>query len=329
VVDRVLRLPSLPGIRCGAEPRTARHNSLLIAALGGFIIAVSPERDIQAQDLEPRAYANAPVGMNFIVTGYAHSQGDVAVDPSVPLEDGNVSLDAGALAYAHSFGLRGTSAKVMAVLPYACADGSALWIGERRSRNICGMGDPKFGVSLNLYGAPALSLDEFTRYRQDLIIGTSLTVSAPFGQYDGNKLLNVGTNRWAIKPEFGLSKAVNRFTLELAGAATFITDNEDFLGGQRREQEPIYSVQGHIIYSFNRGIWAAVNGTYFTGGRTTLDGKQSNDRIANARLGATLALPVNRYNSIKIYGFSGISTRSGGDFDTLGAAWQLRWGAGL
>jgi hypothetical protein len=183
--------------------------------------------------------------------------------------------------------------------------------------------------SVNFYGAPALSLEEFADYEQDLIIGASLQVSVPVGQYDADKLLNIGTNRWTIRPELGVSKALGPLTLELDVGASFYTDNDDFLGGNTRAQDPLYSVQGHAVYNFRSGIWVAVDGTYYTGGRPTIDGVEGSDALSNARVGLTIAFPVNRHNSVKVYASSGVAARTGGDFDAAGVAWQYRWGGGL
>jgi hypothetical protein len=141
--------------------------------------------------------------------------------------------------------------------------------------------------------------------------------------------VNIGTNRWAFKPELGISKGLGPLTLELATGVSFYTDNRDFLGGQTRAQDPIYSIQGHVIYSLRSGIWLAVDGTYYTGGRTTIDGVEGNDLQKNWRVGLTVALPVNRHNSLKLYASTGVFTRTGSDFDTVGVAWQYRWGGGL
>ena len=289
-------------------------------------LVLAPIRILWAQDLEPRSYANTPVGMNFLLVGYAYSDGDVAFDPSAPLEDGNVELHGPVVGYARSLDMWGRSGKLAALLPYACADGSATVAGQPAQRDICGFADPRLRVTVNLYGAPALSLEEFPAYRQDLIIGATLQVSVPVGHYDSNKLLNIGTNRWSVKPEVGVSKALGSVTLELAGAATFYSDNDDYFGGQKREQDSVYSIQGHFIYSFGRGVWGAIDGTYFRGGRTRTDGIRRDDSQENSRIGATLALPVNRHNSVKLYASTGLATRTGGDFHTFGAAWQFRWG---
>jgi hypothetical protein len=112
-------------------------------------------------------------------------------------------------------------------------------------------------------------------------------------------------------------------------AATFYTDNDYFFGGRTLSQDPLYSLQGHAIYGFRSGIWASLDATYFTGGRTTVSGVLNSDLQQNWRVGGTLALPVNRENSIKFYVSSGVSSRTGNDYDLVGVAWQYRWGGGL
>ena len=233
------------------------------------------------------------------------------------------------LAYARSLDVWGRSGKFDMVLPAAWLSGSATFAGQPRERNISGLADPKFRFSVNFYGAPALSLAEFKDYQQDVIVGASVQVSAPGGQYDPDKLVNLGTNRWSVKTELGISKRLGPVTLELTGAGTFYTDNDEFLGHQTRSQDPIYSVQGHLIYSFGFGIWGALNGTYYTGGSTTVDGTKNRDFQENTRFGATLALPVSRNHSVKLYGSTGVLTRTGTNFDIVGIAWQYRFGGGL
>jgi hypothetical protein len=282
-----------------------------------------------AQELEPRAYTNTPVGLNFLIAGYAYSSGGVATDPALPIKDAHLHIHSAILAYARSLNVLGTSGKVDVVLPYAWLSGSVEVVGQPREREVSGLADPRLRFSVNLYGAPALSVEEFTSYKQDLIVGASLQVGIPLGQYDSEKLVNLGTNRWSVKPALGISKACGRLTIEASGGITFYTTNDDFFGGKSRSQEPLYSLQGHLSYNFSRGMWVGLDGTYYTGGRTTTDGVQDNNFQGNTRVGVTFALPVNRYNSIKLYASTGVSTRTGGNFDTLGIAWQYRWGGGF
>jgi len=302
--------------------------SSLATALVLLAVALVPAA-ARAQDIEPRAYANAPVGVNFLIGGYVYTQGGVAFDSSVPLTNPELSTSSAVLGYGRVLDLWGRSAKLNVIVPYSSLRGSADYEGQARERDVTGFADPAVQLSVNFYGAPALSLKDFAHYQQDLIVGASLRITAPLGQYDDTKLVNIGTNRWSFKPEVGISKALGQWTLEASAAATLFTDNTDFFRGNTLSQDPIYSLQGHVIYSFRSGIWGSLDATYFTGGRTTLNGTLNNDLQQNWRFGATLAIPVDRYNSIKLYGSSGVAARTGNNFDLIGIAWQYRWGGGL
>ena len=284
---------------------------------------------VHAQDLEPRAYANTPVGLNFLLLGYSYMQGAVGTDATIPLKDAKLQVHGVTYAYARALDVWGRSGKFDVVLPTAWLSGTADFEGQAVERNISGFADPKFRFSINLYGAPALSLDEFKDWQQDVIVGASVQVSAPGGQYDPQKLVNLGTNRWSVKTELGVSKRLGPLTLELMSEGTFYTDNNEFLGNHTRSQDPIYGVQGHIIYNFGMGIWGALDGTYYTGGSTIIDGKQNHDLQGNTRVGASLALPLGRNYSVKLYGSTGVSARTGNNFDQVGIAWQYRFGGGL
>jgi hypothetical protein len=282
-----------------------------------------------AQDIEPRAYSNAPVGVNFLIAGYAYTRGGLAFDSSLPLSNPNLRTSSAVVSYATVLDLWGKSAKFDVIAPYTWLSGSADYKGEPVERIVDGLSNPAFRLSVNLYGAPALTLNEFADWEQDVIVGVSLRVSPPLGQYDASRLVNIGTNRWSFKPEVGVSKAVGPWTLEIAAAAMFFTDNDDFFGGNSLSQEPIYSLQGHLVYGFRSGIWVSVDATYFAGGRTTLNGDQNNDLQQNWRFGGTVAVPVDRANSVKFYLSTGLSARTGNEYDLVGVAWQYRWGGGL
>lgn len=282
-----------------------------------------------SQDLEPRLYSNLPIDLNFIVAGYGYTEGGVVTDPSIPLENANIKIDASVLAYARTLEIFGNSSKVDLILPSACLSGTADVAGEPRARNICGISDPRLRLATNFFGAPALSLKEFTGAHQNTILGASLQLGVPLGQYDSDKLVNLGTNRWLIKPELGGSKKLGPIILELSAATSFFTDNDNFNSGKNKQQKPIYSLQAHLIYPHQSGVWAALDGTYYWGGETTVDGIEEDDWQENQRLGLTLGLPISRNYSIKFYGSTGLYTRSGSDFDILGFTFQYRWGSGL
>jgi len=282
-----------------------------------------------AGEIEPRAYVNTPVGINFLLAGYAYTDGGLSTPGSSPIKDAQLTMNTGILAYARSLDVWGKSGKLDVILPYSDLSGTATVAGQPRERNVSGFHDPLFRFSVNLYGAPALSLEEFANYKQDVIIGASVQVSAPLGQYDKEKLVNLGNNRWFVKPDMGISKAWGDFTLELSAGAYFFTKNGDYFGGQTLKQDPILTTQAHATYSLGRGVWAALSWTYDYGGRTSIDGVRSDTFYSNSRLGATLALPVNRNNSIKLYGSTSVHTSAGTKFDLVGIVWQYRWGQGL
>jgi len=285
--------------------------------------------DSQAQEIEPRSYSNAPVGVNFVVGGYAHTKGGLNFDGATQITDPKLKTNSAVFGYARVLDLWGMSGKFDVIVPYTWLSGTAQYKGEPVERKVDGLIDPRFRLSVNFFGAPALSLPEFRNYKQDLILGASVQVSAPVGQYDETRLVNLGTNRWYFKPELGASKALGAWTLEGKLAATIFTDNTDFFNGNRRSQEPIYSAQANVIYSFDSGIWGSLDATYLTGGRTELNGVKGDDLQKNWRVGATLALPVDARNSIKFYASSGVSARTGNNYDLVGVAWQYRWGGGL
>jgi hypothetical protein len=301
--------------RSGAVPAILALSLLASPALAG--------------EIEPRAYANAPVGINFLLAGYAYSDGDLSTEASSPLQDAQLRINTGILAYARSLDFWGNSGKVDVIIPYSELAGSALVGGMPRDRHVNGLNDPRFRVSVNFHGAPALSLQEFSSYQQDLVIGASVQVSAPLGQYDRDKLVNLGNNRWFVRPDIGMSKAWGPATLELSSGMFLFSDNEDYLSGKKQEREPIYTAQIHGTYNFGGGVWAALSGTFDYGGRTKVDGVPSNDLQNGWRVGATLALPVDRNNSIKLYASDGVSVNLGTNFTLFGIVWQYRWGQGL
>jgi hypothetical protein len=285
----------------------------------------------QAQELEPRSYINIPIGLNFLIVGAAYQDGNILLDPSLLAEDARTRVKHLAMGYLHSFGLFGKSAKIAVAGTYSGFTASGTVDGEAKFREDQGFTDPGVKFSINLLGSPATSLSEFSGYdKQRFILGVGLGLSVPVGAYDPDRLINLGFNRWAIKPEVGVSKMLGRWILEGSFATAFFTDNSDFNGGKNRERDPLSSLQFHVIYRIRPGgFWVSFDVTRFEGGQTTVDGNELDDRLENNRFGATLAFPVNRHNSVKTYVSTGVNSRRGTEYDLVGLAWQYRWGGGL
>jgi Putative MetA-pathway of phenol degradation len=290
-----------------------------------FTLLMCAAFESPAQELEPRAYSPSPVGTNFLLAGYARSSGDVVVDASLPFSDIDAQLNFGTLAYGHTFGVLGRAANMLIVAPCVWGDVSGNVNEEARSISRSGLGDPRLRLSVNLLGGPALTPAEFAVRKPATTLGASLTVVPPLGEYYPEKLINLGANRWAFKPELGLSVPVGRWSLDAYAGVWLFGDNDEFFGGVRREQDPIGALQFHASYTFRPRLWVAFDSTWYAGGRSTVNGVEKSDRQENTRIGLTLSLPMGNRQSIKLTWSDGATTRVGGDFSTFGVAWQYAW----
>jgi hypothetical protein len=279
-----------------------------------------------AQELEPRAYSASPLGTNFVALAAGWSEGAVIFDPSLPITDVNAEVGTITAGYARTFGLAGRQGLVSIALPYANAHVEGQVFEESRKVRRSGLADVRLKASLNLLGSPAMTREAFAKAPRRTIFGVSLTLQAPTGEYDSTKLINLGTNRWAVKPEAGVSVPVGRWYLEAYGGAWFFTDNDAFFpGGSVKRQDPLTSLQGHVAYTFKKRAWIAVNGTWYGGGSVTIDDAPPGSRFGNSRYGATFSLPVAKAHSLKVAASRGASARTGSDFTNYVLAWQMLW----
>jgi hypothetical protein len=309
-----------------ADPRATDRTSRLIACLAACAAWFATARPLDAQDLEPRAYSASPIGVRFVVAAVSRSTGGVLVDPSLPVEDVEASVNVGALGVGSTFALFGRTALLVGVMPYALADASGR-VGETaRSVSRSGLADPRIKLAVNLLGGRAMRPSEFAKSRGPTIAGVSVSVVPPVGQYYPTKLINLGANRWSFKPEVGISRAIQKWTIEGYSGVWLFTANDSFyLGESRRTQQPVLALQAHASYTMRPQLWVAFDATWYTGGSTSIDGMEKADLQRNSRLGTTLSLPVTPRGSFKISYSAGATTRIGGDFNTIGVAWQWSW----
>jgi hypothetical protein len=293
---------------------------VLITLASPFVASIASAA--RAQEIEPRAYSANPLGVTFAGLSVLHSHGDVVLEPSSPLTDVNAKVYIGALALGGTFSLFGRTAMAGIGVPYAWAKVSGRIDEDARSVERTGLADTRVRFAINLLGGKAMALPEFVRRKPSTTLGTSLVVSIPTGQYFDDKLVNIGTNRWAFKPEIGLSHPTGPWTLELYGGAWFFTGNDSYLGNQRREQDPMLSLQSHVGYTIQPRLWIAADVTYYAGGRVVTNDVPAAERQDNVRVGVTTSLPVGRSNAVKLAWSRGAITRLGGNFDTWGIAWQ-------
>ena len=296
----------------------------LLTALGAVSLLSA---GAMAQDLEPRAYSASPVGTRFVGVGFGRSSGDITFDPSVPVTDVNATFYSPALGLGTTFGLFGRQALVTAAVPYAWGNVSGNVGEQRASVYRSGLTDIRTRLSVNLRGNPAQTPAEFARRQhRSFIVGTSLTVVAPSGQYGNTKLINIGANRWAFKPEVGVSWPVKKLDLDLYAAVWLYTANASFYPGTAdRTQAPLTALQAHVSYTVRRGLWVAFDSTWYGGGSTRTNGGDPTERQSNTRIGTTLSLPVGRQQSVKIAYSSGVSGTIGASFSTISGGWQYVW----
>jgi Putative MetA-pathway of phenol degradation len=278
----------------------------------------------RAQDLEPKAYSASPVGAAFVVVGFAHSTGSVLTDPTLPVTDIEAKINGIPAAAGYTFGLFGKLTLVTVALPYSWGDVTGVVGEEARAITRSGLTDGRAKLSVNLVGNPAMGAREFARTPRKVIVGTSLTVTAPTGQYDGAKLINLGTNRWGFKPEVGVAVPKGRWDFDAYLGVWLFTSNDDFYpGGRTRSQDRVVALQGHASYTFRPRLWAAFDATWYQGGGATVQGGEPSEDMNNSRLGATVSIPAGRHNSFKVAYSSGVAVRTGTNFKTISVGWQF------
>ncbi len=280
-----------------------------------------------AQELEPRALVNAPVGTNFFLAAAGYAFGNLLLDPAIPIVGGTADVGTLALGYVRSVGVGGMSGKVTVVIPTATGTWSGEVEGIDSSTSRTGFGDPSLKLSLNFIGSPALTLPEFRSYRQSFVAGAMLAVTVPLGQYYPERLINLGSNRWSFAPRLGASQVAGRWVFEGYASATFYTVNSDFYGGNTVTQEPLLELQGHAIYLIHGpNLWAAASYGYAWGGRTSLNDGPTGEPLQNARVSAMIRFPIARGQGLKLVYINGLRTVLGTDFDTFQLAYQYAWG---
>ncbi len=280
-----------------------------------------------AQEIAPRAYWPAPKGTNVVVVGYQYSSGDVVTDPSLPITGVASKINFAQLTYQHTLSLFGRTANLQFNVPYTWGSTEGFAEGEFRSRHISAMADARFRLSVNLLGAPTLDAAGFQalRAKPRTIVGASVLVQPPTGGYESDKLINAGTNRWAVKPAVGVIWPVRpTWLIEFEVGAWFFGDNDNFLGAKQR-QDPIVSSEFHVVKRVRPGFWTSLDVNYYVGGRTTVDQDLRADRQRNSRIGGTVVFPFKNRHAIRIGYNTAIITKSGGDFDSFNLNYYYVW----
>jgi hypothetical protein len=284
---------------------------------------------LKAQDLSPRAYVITPLHSNAVILTYGYFNGSVLFNGAAPITGATGTYSVPVFAYYHSFDFFGRSANFNAALPYAIGtfQGQVIGVGQQIYRS--GLIDTTYRLSVNLKGAPAMQAKEFGKWNEKTLLGVSLKVVAPTGQYDPNKLVNWGSNRWAFKPEFGFSRRRKHLVLDAYAGVWFYTLNRQSYsasGPQPQTENPIGSFEGHLSYDLKPRLWLSVDGNFWFGGLTSLSGIANlATRQSSSRIGVTASLPLSKHQSVKVSYADGAYVRFGGNYQSVSAAWQYSW----
>ena len=281
--------------------------------------------NLAAQDLEPRALTNIPIGTNVVLAGYGFAQGNILVDPTIPIVGLKANINSVFVAYARAINLFGLSGKINAVLPYAFGDWAGQYIGVDTTTSRNGFADLSVQLSFNFLGAPATERADFAAYKPNVVSGFSLRVVMPTGQYFDDKIINLGSNRWSFKSQWGISKHFRHWIFEGYAAARLFTKNSNFFGGKQVKQDPLYTFKVHLIRSLPKRMWFAIDLGYGLGGRTIINDVQQETRVSTMRYGLHYSLPVALHHSLKFSFISGVIFDSGGDFDAFVLTYQYIW----
>lgn len=305
-----------------AHIRLTRHkqgSARFVYMAAVLLLAVSASMDAMAQDLTPRTYWPAPKGTQVLIVGYAHQTGDVVTDPTIPITGVDSTIDSAVLAYQHTIDLFGRTGNFQLEVPYVDGTTTGMVGDEPGRRDLGGFGDIAATLTINLLGAPAMSPEEFQQFRQEPrpILGASLKIAAPTGDYESDRLINIGTNRWALRLQLGYIRPLApKWLLEIYAGAWFFEDNDEFLG-MTREQNPIGALNVHFVRRFSPGFWASLDLNYYVGGQSSVDGSRGDDLQRNSRAGLSLVYPLVPKHALKLGVSGGIVTKSGGDFRTI------------
>lgn len=294
----------------------------------------SPLRMALAQDLAPRAYLITPLRSNAVSLTWSFYDGSIDLNGVLPASDALGKYNVSMVSYYHSFGVFGHSANIVAALPYGLGHFQGTVDGAGMHLYRSGLGDSVYRLAVNLKGGPALAPREFLEWHQKMLLGVSLKVLAPTGQYDPTRLINWGTNRWSFKPELGYSQRFGKWILDGYAGVWFFTPNNDYWsrnayypGTRSLTQEPMAAFESHLSYDFKkRGLWVSLDGNYWTGGVTTVGGvENSNTHVQNSRVGFTAAVPVTKHSSLKFSYSDGAHIEFGGNYQTVSVGWQYGW----
>ncbi|QVN04262.1 transporter [Pseudomonas rhodesiae] len=269
-----------------------------------------------------RDWQNLPTDLNMVFGYYNRVDTNTPIDTTLPITGLSLNADLYLFRYARSFGIDGRNSAIQLIQPYA--DVSASFDNARffdGTKHNGGMGDTQVVLVHNLFGGPALTAEEFASWQPETFLTGALWITAPTGDYDKDRVINIGSNRWVFKPELGFGTPVGPTWLEINTWVSLFGDNDDYQGDRKLEQKPLYAIEGHYSYTFNRALWASLDATYSRGGESRIDGDWQDNKQENALLGASMGFVLSpQFGGLLAYSDTVSERRGSPDVNT----WTLR-----
>jgi hypothetical protein len=280
---------------------------------------------IFSQDLNPWVYGNLPIKMNAAAINYTFSTGNVLGDPGAPIQDFNLNTNILAVGYLRTFSFFGKLGRVQVIIPFSFMSGSLKFRGRDTSGSRTGFNDVSLRLGLNIFGSPPLEIQDYRKFRQEKILGASLVITIPVGQYYTEKLINIGSNRWGFRPEIGASIRVGQFYLETYAAVKFSTKNSEYLTNKTLRQSPLYGIQMHINHTFKNYMRLAFSLAYINGGQTSVNDVNNDDYIRHLRTGLTFGMSFSPFHSVSLQLNTSLFTNVSLDYKSVNLTYTYTW----
>jgi hypothetical protein len=285
---------------------------------------------LRAQFTDPRNYTVAPVVTNELELDYSYAHASDSIDTSLAVVGAHLVVNQAALSFTHNFSALGHIAWAKVSVPFASVRGSV--DGTDLASSTTGSGDSSLEIGALLNGGKALSAAEFAAYEPATTLGVSLTISAPTGEYDPQKLVNLGADRWSFKPELGLSYPFGperRWAVDAYINAYFFTDNTEYHGVEILRQQPLPGIEGHLSYTFTPSVWASADLRYSFRGETAVDGVAQNNAQKNLTAGAEANWSPNPQNSLDLVFGTAVVHRNAPASTSITLKYIYSWGSGV
>ena len=253
--------------------------------------------DLQASDSQQFApgqyiYANADTEASIFIANYVRHMTLLNRPSSLSfaIVGGDVDVDVNAKAQ-------------LQFVPPGIAPGTAF------SQSSSGFADPSMQLVVNLFGTPPLKANfDLLNYEPTWTLDAAVMLGVPIGEYNDNKLVNLGLNRWfgriafPIKYHFGVFTRGYMSSFELTPSIWLFAENDGFMG-QKLENDPMWQLEAHLTHDFTPSFFGSLDMLYRSGFQSEIDGIAVGEDLDIGDLGFTLNYQVTDNLAIRT-GFS-------------------------